>query len=547
MLLRVERVAFGFAGEPLLSDVSFTVHRGDRIGVVGLNGCGKTTLLQIMAGRLHPQQGEVSVARGVRVAYVGPEREPPRGDLPLGEYLLGPLEHLVEMERDLQRLAEELAHAPADRRAALLEAYGELASAYERHGGYELAARVAAVAEGMGLAHALERPMASLSAGEQARAALGRALLDQADILLLDEPTNHLDLPGRVWLERYLATTGRTCVIVSHDRAFLDACATRILHLDRGRVREYAGNYSAFEAQRAVERRTMWAEYEQQARAVRRLEAQARHYRQWAQAVEATKVGRGPVDRGYIGHKAARLMKRALAAERRLLEKAEEMKATKPFERDPVRIRPPEVVVRSDRVVVLDAVSLVVGERTLFEDLSLELEPGERLAILGPNGCGKTSLLRVILGEIAPSSGRVWLSPSARIGYFDQQHRQLDWDRPALAQLLEGGQDETLVRTVLGRLRVQRETPLRLVGRLSSGERAKVLLARLLLGGCNVMVLDEPTNHLDIETQDVLIEALAAYTGTVIFVTHDRHLVRALATRTLELAGSVGRPNEATR
>lgn len=179
--------------------------------------------------------------------------------------------------------------------------------------------------------------------------------------------------------------------------------------------------------------------------------------------------------------------------------------------------------------------SLELGGRVLFEGLSLELEPGDRLTILGPNGCGKTSLLRVMLGQLPPSAGQVWGSPSARIGYFDQQHRRLDWTRAALQQLLESGRDETFVRTVLGRLRVQKETPLRSVGSLSAGERAKVLLAWLLLGDFNAMVLDEPTNHLDLDTQDVLIEAFGAYRGTLVFVTHDRHLVRTLATRGLEL------------
>ncbi|MEW6047429.1 MAG: ATP-binding cassette domain-containing protein [Bacillota bacterium] len=191
--------------------------------------------------------------------------------------------------------------------------------------------------------------------------------------------------------------------------------------------------------------------------------------------------------------------------------------------------------------------SLELGGRVLFEGLSLELEPGERLAILGPNGCGKTSLLRVILGELPPSAGQVRVSPSARIGYFDQQHRRLDWGRSALEQLVQGRRDETLVRTVLGRLRVQKETPLRPVGTLSAGERAKVLLASLLLGDFNVLVLDEPTNHLDIETQDVLIDALRSYAGTLIFVTHDRHLVQALATARLEFGATAPRMERVPR
>ncbi|NLG68068.1 MAG: ABC-F family ATP-binding cassette domain-containing protein, partial [Firmicutes bacterium] len=288
MLVRVERVSFGFAGEPLLSDVSFTIHRGDRIGLVGLNGCGKTTLLQIVAGSLRPHRGRVMVARGVRVRYVGSLGEP-APESSLRDFLTEPLGELVAMEQELQRLAQELATAPPERQASLLEAYGELVSAFERRGGYQVAERVRAVTETMGLAGLLEHPMGSLSAGQRARAALGRALLDDADVLLLDEPTEHLDLAARVWLERHLAGSGRTFVLVSHDRAFLDACVTRILHLEDGHLRAYSGGYSAFEARRALERETARAAYEERARTVRRLEERARQYRQWAQAVEATK------------------------------------------------------------------------------------------------------------------------------------------------------------------------------------------------------------------------------------------------------------------
>jgi len=536
VLAQLRNVSLSFPDKKVLEGVSLTVYPGDRIALVGENGAGKTTLFRLLTGALAPDSGDVSLAGGVRIGHLEQDfadlaDEPTRTCM---EAALEPFGPLIELEARIGRLAAALGEpTDGDRSPELLAELGEAQQRFETSGGYEFRARTGTTLTGLGLPETLwDRRVSELSAGQRVRLALARVLLEEHDLILFDEPTNHLDIAAREWLEDRLAAMDAAYVVASHDRRFLDAVARKVAHLDRGGLALYAGDYTAFRHQLRQAEEEGWRGYEKSRKLARKLQRQAQDYQSWSQAGEKKK--RGAADKGFVSHKAAKLMKRSLVARRRMEEAVEHARTEKPFTKDAVRIE----FGSSRGRVLLHAEDLVVGYAEgspLTGQLSINLAAGDRLAILGPNGCGKTALLRTLLGELPPLRGEARLPPSAKPGYFDQDNRLVSSDDTALEFVLRTERDETLVRTVLGRMGVRRETVNKPVSKLSSGERAKVLLAGLILGNNNLLVLDEPTNYLDIETQDVLLDALGEFPGGILFVSHDRFFVEALATETLAL------------
>ena len=536
MLAQLRNVSLSFPDKKVLEDVSFTVYPGDRISLVGENGAGKTSIFRILKGTLTPDTGEVSLSRGVRIGYLeqdfaGMEEDAKRTCM---EVALEPFGSLIELERRIEVLASELGGVgESERTSEVLADLGEAQHRFEVSGGYEFRSRTRSTLTGLGLSETYwGSSVSELSAGQRVRLALARLLLADHDLILFDEPTNHLDVPAREWLEGHLAGMDTAYVVASHDRRFLDAVSRKVAHLDRGKLTVYSGDYTAFRQQLRQAEEVGWRRYEKERKLAKKLQRQAQDYQRWSDAGEKKKRGAG--DKGFVSHKAAKVMKRSLVARRRMEEAVENARTEKPFEKDAVKIEfgssKGRSLVRGD--------DLIVGysrERPLTRELSFDLWAGDRLAVLGPNGCGKTALLRTVLGEIPPLRGDVRLAPSARVGYFDQDNRLVPPDVTALEEVLGTGRDETLVRTVMGRMGVRRETVNKKVAKLSSGERAKVLLATLILGDNNLLVLDEPTNYLDIETQDVLLEALGDFSGGILFVSHDRYFVEELATDTVSL------------
>jgi ATP-binding cassette, subfamily F, member 3 len=534
MLAQLGNVSLSFPDKKILEDVSLTIYPGDRISLVGKNGAGKTSIFRMLKRSLAPDSGEVSLSRGLRIGYLeqdfaGMEEAPGRTCM---DVALEPFGSLIELQRRIEHLAFELGEAgEGERTSELLADLGEAQQRFEVSGGYEFRARTQSTLTGLGLSEVFwERGVSELSAGQRVRLALARLLLEDHDLILFDEPTNHLDVPAREWLEGHLAGLDAAYVVASHDRRFLDAVSSKVGHLDRGKLTVYPGDYTAFRRQLEQAEDEGWRRYEKSRKLAKKLQRQAQDYQRWSDAGEKKK--RGAADKGFVSHKAAKVMKRSLVARRRMEEAAENARTEKPFQKDAVKI---EFGSSKGRNLVR-AESIVVGyseEHPLTRELSFDLSAGDRLAVLGPNGCGKTALLRTVLGEIPPLHGDVRLTPSSRIGYFDQDNRLVPPDVTALEAVLETGRDETLARTVMGRMGVRRETVNKKVAKLSSGERAKVLVAGLILGDNNLLVLDEPTNYLDIETQDVLLEALRDFPGGILFVSHDRYFVEELATETL--------------
>jgi ATP-binding cassette subfamily F protein 3 len=534
VLAQLRNVSLSFPDKKVLQDVSLTIYPGDRISLVGENGAGKTSIFRLLKKRLEPDSGEVSFARGVRIGYLeqdlaGVDEDPNRTCL---DAALEPFGPLIELERVIERLSFGLAEAGGDA-AGLLVDLGEAQHRFEVSGGYEFRARTESTLAGLGLPEPLwGRRVSELSAGQRVRLALARLLLEEHELVLFDEPTNHLDVAAREWLEGHLAGMGAAYVVASHDRRFLDAVSSKVAHLDRGELTVYPGDYTAFRQQRDQADEEGWRKYEKNQKLAKKLQRQAQDYQRWSDAGEKKK--RGAADKGFVSHKAAKLMKRSLAARRRMEEAAENARTEKPFEKSAVNIEFGSARGRS----LVRAGNLIVGyseERPLSGELSFEVSAGDRLAVLGPNGSGKTALLRTVLGEIPALGGELRLAPSANVGYFDQDTRSVPPDDTALQVVSRTGRDETLVRTVMGRMGIRRETVNKQASRLSSGERAKVILAGIILGDNNLLTLDEPTNYLDIETQDVLLEALEDFPGGILFVSHDRHFVDRLATETLSL------------
>ena len=518
-------VGKSFGAFDVFAALSFSVARGDKVALVGPNGCGKTTLLRLIAGVEAPTEGAIHVARGVTRGYLAQDAEQAdeRTVWQLAQSAFADLSALQQRMAQLEATLAGLDQRHPDAVRAL-ENYGELQQAFELKGGYTIEARVKHILGGLGLAEPTwHQPMRALSGGQRVRANLARLLLQSPDLLLLDEPTNHLDQAGVEWLEGYLQAWAGALIVVSHDRYFLDEVCDRVWEMNRqadGRARLsfYRGGYTEYVQQRAVRQAQALADYEAQQAFIAK---QAEYIR-----------------RNLAGQNAAQAKGRLRRLNR--LERLE-----KPAQQRALTLRLRSGDRSGDRVLV--ARDLAVGyrengtPRVLFRAPELLLLRGERVALIGPNGSGKTTFLKTIIGALPPLSGELILGASVRLGYFAQAGEGLNPEQTLLEALLSARQDLTLseARCVLGQFLFSGDDHFKQVKMLSGGERGRLALARLALQGANLLLLDEPTNHLDIPAQEALTEALQHFDGTLLFVSHDRYLIAALATQlwVIEQAG----------
>ncbi len=498
-------VGVDFGATTLFSGITFTVTQGQRWGIVGRNGSGKTTLFRLLTGELEPTRGTVSRAPGLRVSLLEQHRDFGAAAT-VWEAAAGELAELLALEQSLVEQAAQLAH---DASPQAMTRYGEDLERFEREGGYAVTARIDAVLHGLEFDPAKARvtPLSALSGGELGRLGLARQLMTTADVLLLDEPTNHLDLETTRWLEQYLASTDRTVLLVSHDRAFLEATVDHVLHLEGETATPYTGGYAAFVTQRAERRLTQQRAFDQQQRLIAH-------------------------EQDYIARNIAGQNSRQAKGRRKRLDRLPRLsQVIGPEGTMALRF---EVDERGgDQIVMARNVSVGIGDRTLVEGFSGTLDRTEVLGVIGQNGAGKSTLLRAILGEHPIQRGDLRLGASITVGYYRQDLSQVPLDRTLYDVIsdLRPKWERGRIQGHLGRFGFSGDEVRRRADSLSGGERARVALAILMLSGANVLVLDEPTNHLDVESIEALEDAIDAYDGTVILVSHDRALLRSLTTR----------------
>jgi ATP-binding cassette subfamily F protein 3 len=501
-------VGVEFGATRLLADVTLTVARGDRWGIIGRNGSGKTTLFRLITGEQAPTSGTIARGSGLRISLMEQHREF-AGAETVWDAAAGGFAELLGVERSLAAQAAELAAAGDRCTPEMLARYDRDLERFDREGGYTLAARIDAVLHGLGFDpdEARRRPLNGLSGGERGRLGLVQQLVAPADILLLDEPTNHLDLETSRWLEGYLRTLDATVLVISHDRAFLQEVVDHVLHLEAGTAVGYTGDYEAFLRQRAERRLSRERAFSKQSRA---LAAEEDYIR-----------------RNIAGGNSAQAKGR-----RRRLERVSRL-SPPPGEDGAMALRLTADQRGGDQVLVADRLTLAVGDRTLVAGFSATIRRGEVVGLVGPNGAGKSTLLQTIMGERAPDGGEVRVPDSVRIAYYRQDLAQVPADRTLydIIGQLRPAWGRGPIQGHLGRFGFSGDSVRRRADTLSGGERARVALAMMMLGGANFVIFDEPTNHLDVESIEALEDALEEYDGTVLLVSHDRALLRALTGR----------------
>jgi len=504
----VSGVAVEFGATRLFSDVTFTVARGEKWGVVGRNGTGKTTLFRLLTGDAEPVRGTVSRASGLSFSVMEQHREF-AGATTVWEAAAGPFAELLELERSLAEQGTRLAEAGDRCTPEMLARYDRDLERFQREGGYTLAPRIDAVLHGLGFDpdDARTRLLSGLSGGERGRVGLAQQLVAPADVLLLDEPTNHLDLETTEWLEDYLAALDATVLLISHDRAFLQAVVDHVLHVEGGTVTAYTGDYEAFVNQRAERRLSQQRAYDKQSRVIASEEDFIR--------------------RNIAGQKSAQAKGR-----RRRLSRVSRLSAPG-GEEGVMSLRLEPDARGGDQVLVAEKVRVGIGERVLVEGFSARVGRGDVVGFIGPNGAGKTTLLRAFLGERPLEAGEVRIPDSVRVAHYRQDLAQVPIDRSLydLINDLRPSWGRGAIQGHLGRFGFSGDSVLRQAGTLSGGERARVALAMIMLSGANLLIFDEPTNHLDVESIEALEDAIDGYGGTVILVSHDRALLRTLTSR----------------
>jgi ATP-binding cassette, subfamily F, member 3 len=509
--------------QPILHDISCTINPGDRVGLIGPNGCGKTTLLRILNGQEKPDSGMVAHTRpDLRIGYLsqGFDLDP---SLTLAEACAPALR--ADLEPALVKLAAALAGNPTDKN--LQAEYDEALLALEHANVQPVSVLIPLGLSGI----APETKVGTFSGGQKTRLMLARLLLSNPNLLLLDEPTNHLDIGMLEWLEDWLAAFPGAVLIVSHDRTFLDNTVDRILDLDAEThtMREYVGNYSNYLEQFLSERQKQWDEYRDQVAEIRRMKKDIARTKQQALNVERTTTSRQPGVRRY----AKKVAKKALSREKKLdryLDSEERIERPKPSWQIKLEFNTPEH--QSRDILVTENLSIgYPGHPPLLSGLRLHIRGGERIALTGPNGCGKTTLLRTIAGKLEPVAGSVRLGPSFKLGYMTQEQEHLDLSKSPLEIIQSAGTfTQTEARHFLHFFLFAGDDPLRPCGEMSYGERTRLELALLVAQGCTFLLLDEPVNHLDIPSRARFEQALAKYTGTVLAVIHDRYFIDQFAT-----------------
>ena len=514
MILACQNITKAFGTNEILNNASFHIEEREKAALVGINGAGKSRLLKITVGELSADSGEVILSKGKTLGYLA-QHQDLTGDLTIYQEVLQAKQYLIDMENRLRNLEQEMKYEQGEQLEEKMAAYTRLSHTFELENGYAYRSEVVGVLKGLGFSEdEFDKKISELSGGQKTRVALGRLLLTKPDVILLDEPTNHLDMESIAWLEGYLMNYSGAVLIVSHDRYFLDRVVTKIVEIDAGKVMTFEGNYSAYSRKKAMLREAAYHAWMNQQQEIRHQEE------------VITKL------KSFNREKSIR---RAESREK-MLEKMEVL--DKPTEvRADMRIRLTPRITSGNDVLRVSHLSKSFPGQHLFSDLNFEIHRGERVAIIGNNGTGKTTILKILNGVVAPDSGEVELGTKVQIGYYDQEHQVLHMDKTIFQELSDTYPylTNTEIRNVLAAFLFTEDDVFQPIHTLSGGERGRISLAKLMLSNANFLILDEPTNHLDIVSKEILEQALKDYTGTILYVSHDRYFINQTATRILEL------------
>ena len=514
MLLACQNISKAFGTKEVLKDINFHVNEKEKIAIVGINGSGKTTLLKIIMGEESADSGQVVIAKDTTIGYLSQHQDISFDNTIYGE-MLATKQYILDLEANIRRLEQDMKHAEGEELEKILETYNRLSSKYDRDNGYSYESEITGVLKGLGFGpEDYDRHINTLSGGQKMRIALGRLLLTRPDIIILDEPTNHLDMPSISWLESFLSSYPGSVIVVSHDRYFIDRIATQIVEIDNKKATVYHGNYTYFASKRAEIRANMMKAYLNQQQEIKHQEAVITKLKQFNRE---------------------KSIKRAESREK-MLEKMEVLDRPDTEVQELKLSLEPRFPSGND-VLRVEGLAKSFGDHTLFTDLDFEIKRGERVALIGNNGTGKTTILKIINKLVPKDDGTVILGSRVKIGYYDQEHQVLNMNNTVFDEISNAYPDltNTRIRNVLAAFLFTGEDVFKRIADLSGGEKGRVSLAKMMLSSANFLILDEPTNHLDITSKEILEEAIRNYTGTVLYVSHDRYFINQTATRIIEL------------
>ncbi|MGO4945231.1 ABC-F family ATP-binding cassette domain-containing protein [Blautia sp. Sow4_E7] len=514
MILSCQSICKSFGEKVILQDASFHIEEREKAALIGNNGAGKTTLLRIIMQEISADSGQVVIAKNKKIGYLA-QYQDIHGHHTIYEELMTTKQYILDMEDKIRSLEQEMKYVAGEKLESLMNSYTRLTHQFELENGYAYKSEIVGVLKGLGFEEEdYNKQIENLSGGQKTRVALGKLLISKPDILLLDEPTNHLDMESIAWLETYLLNYPGAVFIVSHDRYFLDKVVTKIVEIEVAQMRMYEGNYSAYALKKAQLRDAQYKAYLNQQREIKHQEA------------VITKL------RSFNREKS---IKRA-ESRVKMLDKIQRIE--KPIEIDnQMRISLEPRFISGNDVLTVEGLSKAFPGQTLFTDINFEIKRGERVALIGNNGTGKTTILKILNGIVEADAGRFALGSKVQIGYYDQEHHVLHMEKTIFQEISDTYPTltETEIRNMLAAFLFTGDDVFKLISALSGGERGRVSLAKLMLSEANFLILDEPTNHLDIASKEILEEALNSYTGTVLYVSHDRYFINQTATRIMDL------------